>query len=46
MSRRCPERLAPAQRAGGQFTFEHPINNRLTVAAEWYTGNHASSKSG
>jgi len=34
--------VAPAQRAGGQFTFEQPINKRLTVAAEWYTGNHAA----
>jgi hypothetical protein len=33
--------VAPAQRAGGQFTFEQPINKRLTVAAEWYTGNQA-----
>ena len=34
--------VAPAQRAGGQFTLEQPINKRLTVAAEWYTGNHAA----
>ena len=34
--------MAPAQRAGGQFTFEQPVNKRLTVAAEWYTGNHAA----
>lgn len=33
--------VAPAQRAGGQFTLEQPINKRLTVAAEWYTGNNA-----
>jgi hypothetical protein len=32
--------VAPAQRAGGQFTFEQPVNKRLTLAAEWYTGNH------
>ena len=31
--------VARANRAGGQFTFEQPINNRLTLAAEWYTGN-------
>jgi hypothetical protein len=30
--------VAPAQRAGGQFTFEQSLNKRLTVAAEWYTG--------
>jgi hypothetical protein len=33
--------VAPAQRAGGQFTLEQPVNRRLTVAAEWYTGHHA-----
>jgi hypothetical protein len=33
--------VAAAQRAGGQFTFEQPINKRLTVATEWYTGNNA-----
>jgi hypothetical protein len=34
--------VAPAQRAGGQFTLEQPISKRLTVAAEWYTGKHAA----
>jgi hypothetical protein len=34
--------VAPAQRAGGQFTVEQPINKRLTAAAEWYTGNQAA----
>jgi hypothetical protein len=34
--------VARAQRAGGQFTFEQPINKRLTLAAEWYTGNNAA----
>jgi len=34
--------VAEANRAGGQFTFEHPINSRVTLAAEWYTGNQAS----
>jgi len=29
-------------RAGGQFTFERPVNKRLALAAEWYTGNHAA----
>ena len=33
--------VAPANRAGGQFTFEQSVNKRLTLAAEWYTGNHA-----
>jgi len=34
--------VAAANRAGGQFTFEQPLGKRLTLAAEWYTGNHAS----
>ena len=33
--------VARANRAGGQFTFEQQVNNRLTLAAEWYTGNTA-----
>jgi hypothetical protein len=33
--------VANANRAGGQFTFEQSANKRLTVAAEWYTGNTA-----
>jgi hypothetical protein len=33
--------VAAANRAGGQFTFEQPVNKRLTLAVEWYTGNHA-----
>lgn len=31
--------VSNGNRAGGQFTFEQPINKRLTLAAEWYTGN-------
>ncbi len=31
----------PANRAGGQFTFEQQVNKRLTLAAEWYTGKQA-----
>ena len=31
--------VATGNRAGGQFTFERPLNKRLTLAAEWYTGN-------
>jgi hypothetical protein len=34
--------VATANRAGGQFTFEQRINSRLSLAAEWYTGNHTS----
>jgi hypothetical protein len=33
--------VANANRAGGQFTFEQRVNNRLTLATEWYTGNTA-----
>ena len=31
--------VANANRAGAQFTFEQVINKRVTLAAEWYTGN-------
>jgi hypothetical protein len=34
--------VANANRAGGQFTFEQQINNRFTLAAEWYTGKQAA----
>lgn len=38
-----PDVVAPdAQRAGGQFGFEQTINPRLTLAADWVTGRHAS----
>ncbi|MGH9643008.1 MAG: hypothetical protein ACRD3Q_11325, partial [Terriglobales bacterium] len=33
--------VAPGNRAGGQFAIEQPVNARLTVAADWYTGSHA-----
>ena len=33
--------VATANRAGGQFTFEQQLGRRLTLAAEWYTGNQA-----
>ncbi|HWR35610.1 MAG TPA: hypothetical protein VN622_07045 [Clostridia bacterium] len=33
--------VASAQRAGGQFAIEQPIRDRMTLAADWYTGNHA-----
>ena len=32
---------ANAVRGVGQLTFEQPITTRLTVASDWYTGNHA-----
>jgi hypothetical protein len=31
--------VANANRAGGQITIEQSLNKRLTLAAEWYTGN-------
>jgi hypothetical protein len=34
--------VADANRAGGQFTFEQPVNKRLTLGAEWYTGKQAA----
>jgi hypothetical protein len=33
---------ANAQRAGGQFGFEHAVNSKLTVQADWFTGKHAA----
>jgi hypothetical protein len=34
--------VSSANRAGGQFTFEQIVNKRLTLAAEWYTGNNST----
>jgi hypothetical protein len=31
-----------ANRAGGQFGFEQPINKKVTFAADWFTGKHAA----
>jgi hypothetical protein len=31
-----------AVRGGGQFGFEHTVNNKLSFAADWITGRHAS----
>jgi hypothetical protein len=33
--------VATAQRAGGQFAIEQPVCNRVTLAADWFTGNQA-----
>ena len=33
--------VATANRAGAQLTFEQPLTPRLTLAAEWYSGNQA-----
>jgi len=35
--------VAPnAVRGVGQFTLEHPITNKFTVASDWFTGKHAN----
>jgi len=34
--------VAPANRAGGQFGFEQPLNKKITFAADWYTGKHSA----
>ncbi len=33
--------VASGNRAGGQFAIEQPINKKLTLAADWFTGHHA-----
>jgi hypothetical protein len=33
---------ADAQRAGGQFAIEQPIDSKFSLAADWYTGNHTA----
>ncbi len=32
--------VASGNRAGGQFALEQTITNRLTLAADWFTGHH------
>jgi len=34
--------VASANRAGGQFGFEQPVNKKITLAADWFTGKHSS----
>jgi hypothetical protein len=34
--------VAVRNRAGGQFGFEQPVNKKLTLAADWFTGNHSA----
>jgi hypothetical protein len=34
--------VAAANRAGGQFGFEQPLNKKITIAADWFTGKHSS----
>lgn len=33
---------ANANRGGGQFTFEQPLNTKVTLAADWFTGRHGA----
>ena len=37
-----PNVVASANRAGGQFGFEQPLNKKVTFAADWITGEHAA----
>jgi len=34
--------VAGANRAGGQFGFEQPLNKKLSLAADWFTGKHSA----
>jgi hypothetical protein len=34
-----PKVFGEKQKVGGQFAFEQPINSRLTLATDWYTGD-------
>jgi hypothetical protein len=34
--------VATSNRAGGQFGFEQPVNKKVSVAADWFTGKHAA----
>ncbi len=34
--------IASANRAGGQFGFEQPLNKKVTLAADWFTGKHSA----
>jgi hypothetical protein len=34
--------VATANRAGGQFGFEQPLNKKLSFAADWFTGKHSA----
>ncbi len=33
---------ASANRAGGQFGFEQPLNSKVSIAADWLTGKHGA----
>jgi hypothetical protein len=34
--------VATANRAGGQFGFEQPLNQKVSFAADWFTGKHSA----
>ncbi len=34
--------VASANRAGGQFGFEQPLNKKVTFASDWFTGKHSA----
>jgi hypothetical protein len=34
--------VAAGNRAGGQFGLEQPVNKRLALAADWFTGKHSA----
>ncbi len=34
--------VATGNRAGGQFGFEHPLNKKVTLAADYFTGKHSA----
>jgi hypothetical protein len=34
--------VAAANRAGGQFGIEQPLNKKITIAADWLTGKHGA----
>ena len=34
--------VATGNKAGGQFGIEQPVNKRLTLAADWFTGHHGA----
>jgi len=34
--------VAARNRAGGQFGFEQPVNKKLSIAADWFTGRHSA----
>lgn len=34
--------VASANRSGGQFGFEQPLDKKLTLAADWFTGKHSA----